>query len=52
VPGGVKLTVTHAIDHPNSKFIEEVAGGWPFVISKIKSLLETGTVVSKETDRR
>jgi uncharacterized protein YndB with AHSA1/START domain len=51
VPGGVKLTVTHQIDHPHSKFIEEVAGGWPFVVSNIKSLLETGNVVSKETDR-
>jgi len=41
----VKLTVTHAIDHPQSKLIEAVSGGWPAVLSNLKSLLETGAVV-------
>jgi uncharacterized protein YndB with AHSA1/START domain len=41
----VKLTVTHAIDHPRSKLIEAVSGGWPAVLSNLKSLLETGEVV-------
>ena len=39
-----KLTVTHAIeiDGP-SKFIEAVSGGWPKILSSLKTLLETGT---------
>ncbi|MCE9606851.1 MAG: SRPBCC family protein [Planctomycetia bacterium] len=38
----VKLTVTHDIDLPNSKLIEGVSGGWPMILSSLKSLLETG----------
>ena len=41
-----KLTVTHEIDTPKSKFIEVVSGGWPEVLSNLKSLLETGQVLS------
>jgi uncharacterized protein YndB with AHSA1/START domain len=41
----VKLTVTHSIDRPNAKFIEAVSGGWPQVLSNLKSLLETGSVI-------
>lgn len=40
----VKLTVTHVIDHPESKFIGAVSGGWPLILSNLKSLLETGRV--------
>lgn len=40
----VKLTVTHTIEVENSKFIEAVSGGWPKILSNLKSLLETGTV--------
>jgi uncharacterized protein YndB with AHSA1/START domain len=40
--GEVKLTLTHEIDLPNSKVIEAVSGGWPSVLSSLKSLLETG----------
>jgi uncharacterized protein YndB with AHSA1/START domain len=40
----VKLTLTHSIEQPNSKFIGAVADGWPMVISNLKSLLETGDV--------
>jgi uncharacterized protein YndB with AHSA1/START domain len=47
VDGAVKLTVTHAIDRPNTKFIEAVSGGWPLVLSNLKSLLETGQIVVK-----
>lgn len=43
--GAVKLTVTHTIDHPRSQLIEAVSGGWPAVLSNLKSLLETGEVV-------
>ena len=49
-PGGgaVKLTVTHEIERPNSKLITAVSGGWPAVLSNLKSLLETGAVVITE----
>jgi uncharacterized protein YndB with AHSA1/START domain len=40
----VKLTVTHAIERENSKFIGAVSGGWPQILSNLKSLLETGSV--------
>ena len=41
----VKLTVTHAVERENSKFIGAVSGGWPQILSNLKSLLETGAVV-------
>lgn len=46
----VKLTVVHTIEQESSKFIEAVSGGWPKVISNLKSLLETGQVVLAEFD--
>ena len=39
-----KLTLTHSMERPGSKFIEAVAEGWPLVLSNLKSLLETGEV--------
>jgi uncharacterized protein YndB with AHSA1/START domain len=39
-----KLTLTHSMGRPNSKFIEAVSEGWPMVISNLKSVLETGDV--------
>ncbi len=45
----VKLTVTHSIDKPASKLIEAVSGGWPKVLSNLKSLLETGAVAVERT---
>jgi uncharacterized protein YndB with AHSA1/START domain len=41
----VKLTVTHSIDVAGSKFIDAVSGGWPQILSNLKSLLETGSVI-------
>jgi hypothetical protein len=41
----VKLTINHSIDVPNSKVIEGVSGGWPKILSNLKSLLETGQVI-------
>jgi uncharacterized protein YndB with AHSA1/START domain len=38
----VKLTVTHEIDRVESKLINAVSGGWPAILSGLKSLLETG----------
>lgn len=46
-PGAVKLTITHAMDRAGSKFIEAVSGGWPRILSNLKSLLESGAVVLK-----
>ena len=46
----VKLTVTHEMPHPGSEFIEKVSGGWPIILSSLKSLLETGE--SLEATRR
>ena len=45
VGDAVKLTITHSIDRPASKFIEAVSGGWPRILSNLKSLLETGQIV-------
>jgi uncharacterized protein YndB with AHSA1/START domain len=41
----VKLTVAHSIERENSMFIVAVSGGWPQILSNLKSLLETGSVV-------
>ena len=46
----VKLTVTHTIDRANSKFIVAVSGGWPQILSNLKSLLETGAVALPPRD--
>ena len=44
----VKLAITHSIERQPSKFIEAVAGGWPKIISNLKSVLETGAIVLQE----
>jgi uncharacterized protein YndB with AHSA1/START domain len=44
----VKLTITHTIDRADSKLIEAVSGGWPRILSNLKSLLETGQVVLRK----
>jgi uncharacterized protein YndB with AHSA1/START domain len=41
----VKLTVTHSIDVDNSQLITAVSGGWPRILSNLKSLLETGAII-------
>jgi uncharacterized protein YndB with AHSA1/START domain len=40
----VKLTITHVMERADSKFIEAVSGGWPKILSNLKSLLETGQI--------
>ncbi len=40
----VKLSITHTIDRENSKLIEAVSGGWPKILSNLKSALETGAI--------
>ena len=44
----VKLSIIHAIEREPSKLIEAVSGGWPKVISNLKSLLETGSIALQE----
>jgi len=44
-PKAVKLSVTHTMDRQDSKFIGAVSGGWPKILSNLKSLLETGETV-------
>jgi uncharacterized protein YndB with AHSA1/START domain len=51
VAGAVKLTITHTMDRADSKFIEAVSGGWPQILSNLKSLLETGEIVLVNTRR-
>ena len=41
----VKLSITHTIEREHSKLIEAVSGGWPKILSNLKSLLETGSTV-------
>jgi uncharacterized protein YndB with AHSA1/START domain len=38
----VKLTLSQEIDRSTSALIDDVASGWPIVLSSLKSLLETG----------
>ena len=44
----VKLSITHTIERERSKLIAAVSGGWPKVVSNLKSLLETGSAVLQE----
>jgi uncharacterized protein YndB with AHSA1/START domain len=37
-----KLTITHTIEKENAKIIAAVSGGWPRILSSLKSFLETG----------
>jgi len=50
VGGAVRLTITHTIERAESKFIQAVSGGWPKILSNLKSLLETGQIILTETD--
>jgi uncharacterized protein YndB with AHSA1/START domain len=45
VGNAAKLTVTHSNEVENSKFIGAVSGGWPKILSNLKSLIETGELV-------
>ena len=42
--GAVQLTIRHELEGEGTKFIEAVSGGWPRILSNLKSLLETGAV--------
>jgi uncharacterized protein YndB with AHSA1/START domain len=45
----VKLSITHTIERDPSKFIVAVSGGWPKILSNLKSLLETGSIALKDS---
>jgi uncharacterized protein YndB with AHSA1/START domain len=44
----VKLSITHTIERESSKLITAVSGGWPKIISNLKSLMETGSAVLQD----
>ena len=44
----VRLSITHTIEREPSKLIAAVSGGWPKIMSNLKSLLETGSAVLQE----
>ena len=44
----VKLTITHSAEREGSKLVEAVSGGWPKILSNLKSLLETGALALDE----
>jgi uncharacterized protein YndB with AHSA1/START domain len=48
----VKLTITHGVDREGSKLVEAVSGGWPKILSNLKSLLETGALAFEEPYRK
>ena len=44
----VRLSITHTIEREPSKLIEAVSGGWPKILSNLKSLLETGLIALQD----
>jgi hypothetical protein len=48
IGAAVKLSITHMIEREPSKFIDAVSGGWPKILSNLKSLLETGSIALQE----
>ena len=48
IGSAVKLSITHSIERDASKLIEAVSGGWPKILSNLKSLLETGSIALLE----
>lgn len=48
----VKLSITHTIERDPSKLITAVSGGWPKIVSNLKSLLETGSIVLNDSGKK
>jgi uncharacterized protein YndB with AHSA1/START domain len=48
IGAAVKLSITHTIEREPSNFIVAVSGGWPKILSNLKSLLETGSSVLQD----
>ena len=47
----MRLTITHTSERDGAKVIEAVSGGWPRVLSSLKSLLETGKPMPSSHNR-
>ena len=43
----VKVSIQHECEKDNAKVIHAVSGGWPQVMSSLKSLLETGEAMHR-----
>lgn len=43
------VTLAHRISKDSSKLIADVAGGWPLILSSLKSALETGSPLQETT---
>ena len=43
----VMLTLTHSGFEPGSGMLEGISGGWPAIMSSLKTLLETGSSLSE-----
>jgi uncharacterized protein YndB with AHSA1/START domain len=48
IGSAVKLSITHTIEREPSSLIGAVSNGWPKIISNLKSLLETGSIVLQD----
>ncbi len=48
IGAAVKLSITHTIERDPSQFIAAVSGGWPKIISNLKSLLESGGIALQD----
>ena len=48
----VKLAITHTIECDPSKLIAAVSGGWPQIVSNLKSLVETGSIVLQTSSKK
>ena len=48
IGSAVKLSITHTIEREPSLLIGAVSGGWPKIISNLKSLLETGSIALED----
>jgi uncharacterized protein YndB with AHSA1/START domain len=47
----VKLTVVHDGFEPGSTVLESISGGWPAILSSLKTLLETGETLAGSPDK-
>ena len=48
VSGAVKLSITHSLEKQGAELITAVSGGWPRILSNLKSLLETGQLAFQD----
>jgi uncharacterized protein YndB with AHSA1/START domain len=46
MPGVTRVTIVHEQLGAGSATLEQVSGGWPFILSGLKTVLETGEVLA------